>query len=137
MKFRLLVMLFCLLFACKSSSQDVDFTIDQKSWQEDFQFLKNKVEKIVPTYQIPANKKAFNEIYDIISDSDVGNQKEEIIYALQRLLNTLNDEGCNVPLFQKGVALKLLPIKTYWFNDGLFVLDASENYKEPSVKCVA
>lgn len=130
MKFRLLVILFCLLFTCKSSSQDVDFNIDQKSWQEDFQFLKNKVEKIVPTYQIPANKKAFDEIYDIISDSDVGNQKEEIIYALQRLLNTLNDEGCNVPLFQKGVALKLLPIKTYWFNDGLFVLDASEDYKD-------
>jgi hypothetical protein len=112
------------------NAQDVNFNIDQKLWQEDFQFLKKKIEKTVPAYQIPENKKAFDEVYDIIRDSDVGNQKAEIVYGLQRLLNTLNDEGCNVPLFQKGVALKLSPIKTYWFNDGLFVLDATESNKD-------
>lgn len=130
MKLENLIILFFLLLSYKSVSQEVNFNIDQELWQEDFQFLKKKVENLVPTYQIPENKKAFNEVYNIISDSDVGNKKEEIIFALQYLLNTLNDEGCNVPFFQKDVELELLPIKTYWFNDGLYVLDASENSKD-------
>jgi hypothetical protein len=130
MKLKHLIILFCLLIDYTCNSQEVSFNINQKSWQEDFQFLKKKVEKTVPTYQIPENKKTFDEVYNIIRDSDVGNKKEDIVFALQYLLNTLNDEGCNVPLFQKGVALELLPIKTYWFNDGLYVLDASENYKD-------
>lgn len=130
MKLNGLIILFFLFLSCNGNSQEVTFNIDQKSWQADFQFLKRKVEKTVPTYQIPENKKAFDEVYNIISNSDVGNTKEDIIFALQHLLNTLNDEGCNVPFFQKGVELELLPIKTYWFDDGLYVLAASENYKD-------
>lgn len=130
MKLKVFIGLSFLCCISMLNAQDVNFNIDQKLWQEDFQFLKKKIEKTVPAYQIPENKKAFDEVYDIIRDSDVGNQKEEIVYGLQRLLNTLNDEGCNVPLFQKGVALKLSPIKTYWFNDGLFVLDATESNKD-------
>ncbi|WP_412985978.1 hypothetical protein [Pontimicrobium sp. IMCC45349] len=130
MKLKVFIGLSFLCCISMLNAQDVNFNIDQKLWQEDFQFLKKKIEKTVPAYQIPENKKAFDEVYEIIRDSDVGNQKEEIVYGLQRLLNTLNDEGCNVPLFQKGVALKLSPIKTYWFNDGLFVLDATESNKD-------
>jgi len=130
MKSKVIIVLNFLLISYTGFSQEVNFNIDEKSWQEDFQFLKNKVEKIVPTYQVPENKKAFDEIYDVLKTSEAGNKKEDIVYTLQRLLNTLNDEGCNVPLFQKGIELDILPIKTYWFNDGLFVLDATENYKD-------
>jgi hypothetical protein len=111
-------------------SQEVNFQIDENSWQADFKFLKNKVEKIVPSYQNPKNKKAFDEMYGLITSSQIGNDKLEIVYTIQKLLNTLNDEGCNVPLFQEGVALEVLPIKTYWFNDGLYVLDAVSNYND-------
>lgn len=130
MKLNTIVILSFLLISCTSFSQEVSFNIGGKLWQEDFQFLKEKVEKIVPTYQIPKNKEAFAKVFDVLKKSDVGNSKEDAVFAIQRLLNSLNDEGCNVPLFQKGIELELLPMKTYWFNDGLFVLDATENYKE-------
>ncbi len=130
MNVKILVVLGFILLSYTTSSQEVNFNIDQKSWEEDFQFLKKKVEKIVPQYQNKMYKTSFDAVYDIISDSEVGNNKEDVVFALQRLLNTLNDEGCNVPLFQKGVALPVLPIKTYWFNDGLYILDASDNYKD-------
>ncbi|WP_298902938.1 hypothetical protein [uncultured Psychroserpens sp.] len=130
MKIEIIALLIGFVFSCSGSAQEVNFNIDQSSWEEDFVFLKKKVEKMVPQYKNDTNKKAFDNIYEIISSSEMGNQKEEVVFALQRLLNTLNDEGCNVPLFQKGVDLKILPIKTYWFNDGLYILDASNGYKE-------
>jgi len=127
---KVLFLLSFLVFSGSISSQEVNFQIDEKSWQKDVQFLKSKVEKIVPTYRVPEVKKAFDAVYEILETSDLGNKKEDIVFAFQMLLNTINDEGCNVPLFQKGVDLKVLPLKTYWFNDGLFVLDAAENYKQ-------
>ncbi len=130
MKFKVVILFSVLMISQIGSSQSVNFQMDQKMWQEDFQFLKRKVEKTVPAYQNPNNKKAFDKIYDIIKTSELRNDKIEIVYAIQRLLNTLNDEGCNVPLFQEGIALEVLPMKTYWFNDGLFVLDATESYKD-------
>lgn len=113
-----------------TEAQEINFKLSQKQWLEDFKFLKIKVEKTVPSYQITENKKAFDELYDTIASSEIRANKIEIVSTIQILLNTLNDEGCNVPLFQKGIAFKVLPIKTYWFNDGLFVLDAEEAYKD-------
>lgn len=130
MKIRLIILLSVFIYSRFASAQEVNFNIDQKSWEEDLAFLKKKVEKVVPLYKNVENKKAFDAVYKIIGTSDIGNQKEEVVFALQRLLNTLNDEGCNVPLYQKGVDLKILPIKTYWFNDGLYILDASNTYKD-------
>jgi len=126
MKSKIVITLSFFLASFSVYTQEVNLNIDKYLWQEDFQFLKTKVEKTVPTYQIPNIKKAFDEIYDACQISDMSNRKEEIVLSLQQLLNTLNDEGCNVPLFQKGIELEILPIKTYWFNDGLFVLDASD-----------
>lgn len=130
MKSKILTVLCGVIMSCSVNSQEVNFQIDEQSWQEDFQFLKKKVEKTVPSYHFSENKKAFDEIYEVISTSQIGNNKLEIVYGIQKLLNTLNDEGCNVPLFQNGIALEVLPIKPYWFNDGLFILDASESFKD-------
>ena len=130
MNIKVIALLIGFVLSYSGSAQEVNFNMDQNSWEEDFAFLKKKVEKMVPQYKNDENKKAFDNVYEIISSSEIGNQKEEIIFALQRLLNTLNDEGCNVPLFQQGVDLQILPIKTYWFNDGLYILDTSNNYKE-------
>ena len=57
-----------------------------KTFKQD-EFLKKKIEKTVPAYQIPENKKAFDEVYDIIRDSDVGNQKEfgSSLYSIAQL----------------------------------------------------
>lgn len=129
MKLKDLLLLTFFIFSNIVYAQEVSFQMDEKSWQEDVQFLKKKVEKNAPNYQFPKNKEAFDKIYKILEDSDPGNNKEDVVYALQMLLNTLNDEGCNVPLFQKGLDLKVLPLKTYWFNEGLFVLDATNDYK--------
>lgn len=130
MKISVLLVISFFIFSHAIHSQEVNFNMDQKSWEEDFEYLKKKVEKIVPQYKNTKYKADFDAVYDIISTSEVGNKKEAIVFALQRLLNTLNDEGCNVPLFQRGLELKLLPIKTYWFNDGLFVLDAIDSHND-------
>jgi len=41
----------------------------------------------------------------------------------------INDEGCRVNPFQGSINYSVLPIKTYWFKDGLYVCDAVKNYK--------
>ncbi len=128
MKIIRLLILSVVLLVSKVNAQKLNFDISQNAWLEDVKFLKKQVEKTVPLYEIAERQKAFDSIYNIIMDNDIGHLKEDKIWALQYLLNTLEDEGCNVPFFQTGLDLEILPIKTYWFDDGLYVLDASENY---------
>lgn len=90
---------------------------------EDLEFLKRQVEKTVPLYQIAERQEAFDRIYTTILHNE-----EDLAFGVQRLLNTLEDEGCNVPLFQAGLNLEILPIKTYFFEEGLYILSASEAY---------
>ncbi|CAM1347381.1 S41 family peptidase [Tenacibaculum crassostreae] len=122
------IMFLCgvLLFSCTTKSQEVKLQLSKKLWQEDIEYLKKKVEDNVPMYQ--TSKEKFTIVYNHLRTSNSNDYNA--VFAIQNLMNTLNDEGCNVPLFQKGLAFEVLPIKTYWFSDGLFVLDASNNYKE-------
>ncbi|MCF2875246.1 MULTISPECIES: hypothetical protein [unclassified Tenacibaculum] len=117
-----------LLFSYSGNSQEINLQIEKKLWQEDFKYLKQRVEKIAPMYQYEAVKKNFNSVHNDLLTLDFNGY--EAMFSIQKLMNTLNDEGCNVPLFQKGLELQVLPIKTYWFSNGLYVLDATNNYKE-------
>ncbi|WP_299104302.1 hypothetical protein [uncultured Tenacibaculum sp.] len=125
---KLLLFICYLIFSCSGNSQEINLQIEKELWKEDIKYLKQRVEKIAPMYQYEAVKKNFNSFYNNLLDVDFNGY--EATFGIQKLMNTLNDEGCNVPLFQKGLELQVLPIKTYWFSNGLYVLDASNNYKE-------
>lgn len=130
MKQKLVLLLLTLIYSCSGNSQELNLEISDQLWQEDFQFLKKKVEKTLPTYNTSIDKKSFEFVYEALMNSDLGANKKEVVFGVQRLMNALNDEGCSVPLFQKGLDFEVLPIKAYWFNDGLYVLDANTDNTE-------
>ncbi|WP_372801571.1 hypothetical protein [Lutibacter sp.] len=129
MKLKLILFLNFIFNSFTSCSQEVNLLISDKQWKEDLIFLKEKVEKTFPSFQNSIHKNEFERIFNETLSSDI-QTIEKRVYALQRVLNTLNDEGCNIPLFQEGLDLQVLPIKPYWFNDGMYILDASTDYRE-------
>lgn len=127
-KIKIISIILLLFLHLTASSQELNFSISGEDWRKDFQSLKNQVSKVVPN---SINKDLFNSTFNKILETDFNKlSNTELFFEMQRLLNTLKDEGCYIPFFQNGVDLKLLPIKAYWFNDGLYILDAHKDYKE-------
>ncbi|WP_417785350.1 hypothetical protein [Tenacibaculum sp.] len=130
MKSNFLIVWSLLVISCSGISQEVNLSIEYALWNEDVTYLKKKVEEIVPQFKTSKNKVAFEKQYNNFLNRTKKTLGIGNVFELQKILNTLGDEGCTIPLFQKGLALEVLPIKTYWFNDGLYVLDAAPAYKE-------
>lgn len=110
--------------ACKGTSQEVNLELTQAEWQEDLDFLKKRVESTVPWYEENGTTNEFLRVYETLSATNPKNG-DAFVFDLQRLLNSLKDEGCNLPYFQSSLGTKLLPLKVNWFSDGLFIVDAN------------
>ena len=98
-------------------------------WQEDVEFMQVAVEKTVPGFKESNRYKNFVlKITELLSN--LPNYTEDrTILALQETLNTIGDEGCRIYPFQEQLKYKILPIKSYWFNDGVYIIDAIAEYK--------
>ncbi|PWL37373.1 hypothetical protein DKG77_16525 [Flagellimonas aquimarina] len=127
MKSKFLAALSMLAFSIAGVSQEMDLNLTNTQWQEDLEFLKKRVESTVPFYK-NEKKEAFLKSYKGLISSSNNLDGMQVAIGIQRLLNTLNDEGCNLPFFQTRLNMQVLPLKTYWFDDGLYILDASSTY---------
>ena len=102
---------------------------NKKQWIEDIDFLIDKAQDIVPGFDSRIDKTVFSNLTEQLKQNLETNSFEEIVFDIQYLLNTIEDEGCNIIPFQKELDIKVLPIKNYWFNDGFFICDVSTDYK--------
>ena len=76
-------------------------------------------------------KEAFINRYDRLMASMVQSNGMQMVLDIQGLLNVLGDEGCGLPFFPTGLNMQVLPLKTYCFDDGLYILDAASEYEKP------
>lgn len=127
MRLKFLVFLGVLFFSCSSKSQEIDLNLKKEQWKEDLEFLHKRVESMVPFYE-NEKKETFLDRYNGIISSMVQSDGMQMVFGIQNLLNTLGDEGCNLPFFQTGLNMHVLPLKTYWFDNGLYILDAASEY---------
>jgi len=124
---RILNILF-LMFTFNSYAQK-ETSLNKKQWIEDIDFLVEKAQQIVPDFNSKVDKIEFLNRVEQLKQNLETKSFEEIIFGMQYLLNSIEDEGCNIIPFQKKIDIKVLPIKNYWFADGLFICDVSEDYK--------
>ncbi|MEQ8926341.1 MAG: hypothetical protein RLO81_11040 [Fulvivirga sp.] len=99
--------------------------ISDKEWNEDLVYLKEQILKTIPA--VDENKLATD--FDLLKiDFEKSNNSQKLM-AIQKFLAGLNDEGNKLLPIQDAFDNAILPIKTYWFEDGLYVLDAIEQNK--------
>lgn len=97
---------------------------DINLWIPDLEFVKQKSEKEIPNFNTHSNKNEYlNAINALSSLSNLPNS-DSLVFELQKAFNLIGDDGSNIIPFQTALSLDLVPVKAYWFNDGLFIIDA-------------
>jgi len=104
--------------------------LEKEEWIEDIDFIIKKAEGTIPVFKSTENYTEFIDRMDMLKDGLATLTFEQIIFGIQYALNSIEDEGCNVIPFQKKLDVNVLPIKTYWFDDGLFICDSAKEYSE-------
>lgn len=99
--------------------------ISDSEWTEDLDFLEEQIEKTVPGSEDYGLKKKFISLKAEFKRLS----HPQKLMAVQRLLAEFNDEGIRLLPIQSAYDNEVLPVKTYWFSNGLYMLDASEAYE--------
>ena len=104
-------------------------TLSADQWQEDLNYLVEEIEKTVPGFKYSETHDQYEALIKELQQNFSLYTENQIIIALQEILNTIQDEGCRIYPFQERLNYKILPLKSYWFDDGVFICDANSTYK--------
>lgn len=107
-----------------------DEKISSQQWIEDIDFMVEKVKRNFPDFSTRVNENNFNQQITQLKDAVPSLTNTQVILGLQRLLSFTRDESCFINLFQPRLNYKILPLRSYWFRDGIFIYDATNDYKQ-------
>ena len=102
-----------------------------EAWTNDLQFLLSEIKRLhvnpyhsVSAQELELNAKLIAEDIPKLSD-------EQIVFQFMELLATVgNGHNFIVPTHSLKGAFTRLPVQFYWFNDGIYIVKASEPYKQ-------
>ena len=89
-------------------------------WQEDLQYLHQEILDNFPDqvpsqveHQVAALQKQMPEL-----------DRGQMVVGMMEILALLNQESSMIWPFQEGLSYHILPLKTFWFEEGLYIIDA-------------
>ena len=98
--------------------------ISQEDWLEDIDQLKQILLSKHRDINILYPSDELNADIELLK-SNVGQLKEEeIIYGLMKIVSKMDVSHTQIMPFQRGIMDRMLPLKTFYFSDGLFITDA-------------
>tara|TARA_R100001015_G_C4631490_1_gene194021 strand:- start:1154 stop:2704 length:1551 start_codon:yes stop_codon:yes gene_type:complete len=99
-------------------------------WINDLDYLKDQIYKTLPQAEERINENDFNLQLAKLKSKAFSLSKEEMAVEIMSLLALTKDNDCFVYPFQEALNTQILPLKTYFFSDGLYVCDAAEPYAD-------
>ena len=112
------------------SSNKTDLTREE-AWRCDIDYLENRVIELHYNPFHSTSKIEFkNKILSLRSRID-SLSDEQIVVELMKVFGSLgNGHNLIIPTSPKNGSLKQLPIQLYQFDDGVFIVDADENFEQ-------
>jgi len=98
-------------------------------WRDDISFLDRQLRTRHPAPFTSIQEEAYAEIVQDIQHRLPELSENQILVEIMRMVALLNDGHTSLMPFP-GSNLHLLPLKTYWFDDGLYIVDAADQYRE-------
>jgi hypothetical protein len=98
-----------------------------EAWQQDIAYLKNAFPQHNMSFddgELDEFDRVVDELYDTISAAS----DAALIVGIMRSVATAGDVHTHVSLRPSAQKLRRLPIRFYWFSDGLYVIKASAQY---------
>ena len=89
-------------------------------WQEDLQYLHRQILNNFPD-QVPSQvEHQVAALQKLIPELERG----QMVVGMMEILALLNQESSMIWPFQEGLGYHILPLKTFWFEEGLYIIDA-------------
>lgn len=111
LKITLLTSVIIMAFVVSCKTQSVS-DISTNQWKEDIDYLVSKMASTIPNYQKRVDSSLLEVRLAILKQSIESKSSNQIVVALEELLNTVKDESYFIYPFQEQLNYKILPIRT-------------------------
>ncbi|MDB5230811.1 MAG: peptidase [Chitinophagaceae bacterium] len=120
----------CLFMNCSSGYSQSLSGAELKNWKEDLRYLKDNMQRVHFNPYHKTGKEAFQYYTDsVIKRLDKMNSDEALV-ALTKMVALIGDGHTLINFFSPGQKFHCFPLRTYVFEDGIYVIDAAEQYKD-------
>lgn len=128
--------------AFKAFYQDADFLqlfgignqadmTREEAWANDLHYLQKRIVEMHYALDDVISEDDFNTLFDELISSISTLSDEQMVVEIMKIMGSLG-HGHNfiIPTSPEVGALKKLPIQIYQFNDGMFIVDAAEEFEQ-------
>jgi hypothetical protein len=119
------LVILCSILSCSPDNDDKPI---YSEWGEDIAFFKTELARLHKNLFFKVSKSEFeSELNEF--DNQIDNLSDfDIALKLQQVIANMGDSHTNISWFSKIDENKFLPITTYWFRDGLYILETNKEY---------
>jgi hypothetical protein len=94
-------------------------------WRQDLQYLASNLQKTHPNLFFQVKQQDFNQAVAQLDASIPSKADHEIIVEMARIVALAGDGHTSLSLTQNRTGFHTYPLKLYWFDDGLYVTQAT------------
>lgn len=103
----------------------------REAWEGDLSYLESRIGQMNYPLQYGADRAGITKSIAMVKANISTLSDEEVIVEIMKIIGSLgNGHNLIIPTTTKYGALKKLPIQLYQFRDGMFIVDANDDYKE-------
>ncbi|WP_346879245.1 hypothetical protein [Clostridium sp. UBA7791] len=92
--------------------------ISKEQWREDIKYLQEKLPKKHANLYFNETEEEFNSLLRELDANVNSLNSKEIQVQLMKIMGVIGDLHTNIANFKSN---KLLPLKFYWFKDGIYI----------------
>ncbi|WP_141402434.1 hypothetical protein [Sediminicola luteus] len=100
------------------------------AWPEDMAYIQKQLEKTFPHFESHPQQSEVEQRFSELRERLESLSDFEVLAGIQYALNPLGDESARIPFFQTRLNTPIISLKTYLFEDGLYVCDAPKAHSE-------
>jgi len=103
----------------------------KEAWISDLEYLEKRINELHYNPYHLISKATFDKSISKLKSNIEALSEQEIVVELMKIFGGLgNGHNLIIPTTLKSVSIKRLPVQFYQFDDGIFVVDAEEDFKQ-------
>ncbi len=116
----------------KAAGSYLDTTLSRdEAWRQDLRFLVGEIKRLHVHMYHTLSPEAFQRKVDSIDQQIPSLTDQQVVFEFMLLLGSVgNGHNLIIPGFGAKGSFAQLPMQFYWFSDGLYIVGASEEYRE-------
>src|SRR5688572_4082546 len=97
-------------------------------WRADLNFLATELPRRHPNFFANVRREDFDTAVAALSRDIPTLNDAAVVTGLARLTAMARDGHTSLDLTQRAVGMRLLPLQMYWFEEGLYIIAAAQEY---------